>query len=124
MIKRIIFLMLLAFALRPFDAAAIDPGDSCNVAIYLGGVADTSSGFIVDSRNEAWFSFQSIYPNAEITVTNLTATPGLYTKVVLYKGVCGGLAPLDSAEGFGDTIFTLFKKFLAPDVYYVKIWKP
>lgn len=123
-LKHLAILLCIMLGYHSSHAAVLDPGDSCSVAIYLGGVPDTSSGYIADNRNEAWFSFQSIYPTVEITVTNLTVTPGLYNKVVLYKGVCGGLAPLDSAESFGDTIFTLTRQFMVADVYYIKVSKP
>lgn len=99
-------------------------GDTCTFPIDMGGVPDVSSGYITDDRIESWYSFQSIFPVLKITVTNSTSAPGLYNKVVLYKGICGGLAPLDSAESFGDTIFTLERNFMAPDVYYIKVSQP
>jgi hypothetical protein len=111
--------LLILLLLCSFKSFGQTIGDNCDLAISLGNSLDTCTGNITATRTESWYSFVGMQPSVTIKLTNHSSSPGHYHKMVLYKGSCGSLVPIDSTLiPTGDSVLTLSTSYLPVGILY------
>jgi hypothetical protein len=95
-------------------------GDNCTYPIVVTGL-DTTTTISNVSRAQSWYCIGLNMPVYSFTVTDVGGSPGTTDKLVLYRGQCNSLVPVDSVTRLPqDTALTLKGKYPEPGYYFVK----
>jgi hypothetical protein len=110
----------LGMLLLPLRSDAQTYGDNCMYPIVVTGL-DTTTSISNANRAQSWYCIGLNMPVYSFTVTDVGGSPGTTEKLILYRGQCNSLVPVDSVLRLPqDTALTLKGQYPEPGYYFVK----